>query len=198
MQSLELSGIAMDNDGNPVILKLSRTVPDQEKRELYHVGKTNLPTPPPSRLPTDGTVALRLEITETLSRNTRNTVYGVRVLNADTELELYVPPLVIKVAAWFQGKNLCEEAGMYRVLESLQGIVIPRCFGYFRLAVDHTQMAILPWDGTACVYPRGPHTFDLHRPPHPAAPLKIMLLERLGEHVPTGSGILNETLRWVQ
>ena len=87
MQSLELSGIAMDNDGNPMILKLSRTVPDQEKRELYHVGKTNLPTPPPSRLPTDGTVALRLELTETLSRNTRNTVYGVRVLNADAELE---------------------------------------------------------------------------------------------------------------
>ncbi len=142
-----------------------------------------IPTPPQPELPPEGDVTLELRLGDVLGQNDRNIVYAVKVTNAD-KIPCYVPPLVIKVARLFKGRNLSEEAGMYQDLVCLQGSIIPRCYGYFSATVDQTQMTILPWDGPDCSYPR---TFDPHVPPHPSAPLSVKLLERLGDPIPTGS-----------
>ena len=118
-------------------------------------------------------------------------MYAVTVTNAD-KIDYYVPPLVIKVAGLYKGRNVSEEAGMYRDLECLQGAIIPRCYGYFFTIIDRTQLSILPWDGANCRYPR---VIDRYDPPHPAAPLGIMLLERLGDPIPTGNGKISEEIR---
>ncbi|KAI0717911.1 hypothetical protein C8T65DRAFT_640357 [Cerioporus squamosus] len=132
-----------------------------------------------------------MNIGDVLGQNDRNIVYAVRVANAD-KIPCYVPPLVMKVARLFKGRNVSQEAGMYKDLECLQGSIIPRCYGYFSAIVDHTQMSILPWDGPNCVYPR---TFDPFVPPHPSAPLSILLLERLGDPIPTGNRVKSETIQ---
>lgn len=55
------------------------------------------------------------------------------------------PPLVIKIAARTKNKNLAREAWFYDEMQTLQGVVIPRCYGWFeaQLAEDTT---FVPWD----------------------------------------------------
>lgn len=195
-----MHGIACCNDGTPASLEIKRTAPDSSKKKHYKLDPPDLevvlpaiPTPPRIALPPDGAVRLELLLGDVLGQSDRNVVYAVRVTNAD-KISCYVPPLVVKVARLFKGRNVSEEAGMYQDLVSLQGSTIPRCYGYFSIPIDHTQMSILPWDGPDCTYPRGPDTFDPHVPPHPAAPLSMMLLERLGDPIPTGNYIFSETI----
>ncbi|RPD61675.1 hypothetical protein L226DRAFT_522480 [Lentinus tigrinus ALCF2SS1-7] len=200
IQSISVCGLAKGNDGTSSKLELNCIAPDSSKKKFCPLligsssNKTVLPEIPPptqSRLPPDGDVMLELKLGDVLGQNDRNVVYAVTVTNADS-VACYVPPLVMKVARLFKGRNVSEEAGMYRDLECLQGSIIPRCFGYFCTTIDHTQVAILPWDGPNCGYPR---TLDPHNPPHPAAPLSMMLLERLGDPIPTGSGIEPENIK---
>lgn len=140
-----------------------------------------IPEPPPSCLPPDGNEELHLTVSNQLSHNDRTSVFGVNVTNADL-LGFYVPPLVIKVAAERKGRTLAQEAGMYRDLESLQGVVIARCYGYFRTVVNHLQMAIRPWDDFDAIdWPRIPDKFDIFQMPNSCASLNVLLLERLGE-----------------
>ncbi|TFK83176.1 hypothetical protein K466DRAFT_603083 [Polyporus arcularius HHB13444] len=198
IRTISICGLATRNDGTLEKLEIKRIDPDSSKKHFYQPLCANdslclsaIPSPPQSSLPPDGNIELSLQIGDVLGENDRNIVYAVEVTNAD-ELACYVPPLVMKVAKLFKGRNLSEEAGMYQDLECLQGSVIPRCYGYFCTTVDHTQLSITPWDGPDCSHPR---TFDPHVPPHPAAPLSMMLLERLGEPIPTGSRIESETIR---
>ncbi|KAI1785427.1 hypothetical protein LXA43DRAFT_846294, partial [Ganoderma leucocontextum] len=90
-----------------------------------------------------------------------------------------IPPLVLKVAPEKRGRRLAEEGGMYNYLESVQGTVIPRCYGYFQKLVDHTKVTVLPWDRD-CVYPRDEDKFDMFRMPNAHACLAVLLLERVG------------------
>ncbi len=130
---LEVSGLAQDNYGNDVVLSILRTRPlDPKKTECTKpvfvragVFLPACPPAPPSQLPPDGNEELHVAVGELLSQNERNSVYAVEVINR-AALDYYIPPLVIKVAAELEGRNLAEEAGMYRHLESVQGVVTPR------------------------------------------------------------------------
>ncbi|RPD61677.1 hypothetical protein L226DRAFT_570280 [Lentinus tigrinus ALCF2SS1-7] len=162
MQSITIHGLATRDDGTPTKLEIKRTAPDSSKKKFFPLlfngsrDTTVIPEIPPptqSRLPPDGDVMLELQLGDVLGQNDRNVVYAVRVTNADS-VACYVPPLVMKVARLFKGRNVSEEAGMYQDLECLQGSIIPRCFWYFCATIDHTQVAILPWDGPDCEYPR--------------------------------------------
>ena len=80
-------------------------------------------------------VDLELRVGDLLGQSDRNFVYAVTVTNAD-KIDCYVPPLVIKVADLYKGRNVSEEAGMYRDLECLQGSIIPRCYGCFFTTIN--------------------------------------------------------------
>ena len=122
----------------------------------------------------------------------RSWVFAVRIINAQG-YPYRIPRLVLKLASERRGKRLAHEAGMYDELQGLQGKVIPKYYGYFRTRVDLRAMSIVPWD-PKCEFPINPD--DEFRPPHPAASLNLILVERLGGHIPYGS-VRRKPLRYV-
>ncbi|KAI0673235.1 hypothetical protein C8Q78DRAFT_1077511 [Trametes maxima] len=106
-------------------------------------------------------------------------VYEVEILSQDSN-GVQLPPLVAKIAKESTGRMLSKEAGFYERLRSLQGVVTPRCYGYFRTFVNLQETYIIPWDTNPdkTVFPRS--GFSVYNLPHPAASLNILLLERLG------------------
>ena len=193
-----MEGLSKRNDGTPEKLEIKRVAPDSAKTMFYKLSVGSeayrlsaIPDLPPSSPTPEGGITLELKVGDILGRSDRNLVYAVTITNTD-KLDCYVPPAVMKVAKYSKGRNVSEEAGMYQDLACLQGSVIPRCYGYFFTIIDRTQLSILPWDGANCKYPR---VFDRHDPPHPTAPLGIMLLERLGDPIPTGNGKISEEIR---
>ncbi|RPD63498.1 hypothetical protein L227DRAFT_599141 [Lentinus tigrinus ALCF2SS1-6] len=125
------------------------------------------------------------EMVEDPYQRTDTALYSVRPLNPD-QYPYRIPPLVIKVAAQREGRRIYNEANMYNVLESVQGLVVPRCYGYFRVAVNQYETTILPWN-PECRFPRDPARFDVFRMPHQSASLNILLLEEVGDRIPIGS-----------
>ncbi|EIW56339.1 uncharacterized protein TRAVEDRAFT_49168 [Trametes versicolor FP-101664 SS1] len=87
-----------------------------------------------------------------------------------------MPPLAVKIAARIKGRRLSEEADVYDQLSSLQGTIIPLCFGYFRRFVNLQEMSLAPWDPN-CTFPR---SFDIYHMPHTDASLNMLLMERMG------------------
>ncbi|RPD63490.1 hypothetical protein L227DRAFT_651112, partial [Lentinus tigrinus ALCF2SS1-6] len=125
------------------------------------------------------------EMVEDPYQRTDTTLYSVRPLNPD-QYPYHIPPLVIKIAAQREGRRIYDEANIYNVLESVQGLVVPRCYGYFRVAVDQYETTIVPWN-PECRFPRDPARFDVFRMPHHSASLNILLLEKVGDRIPIGS-----------
>ena len=66
------------------------------------------------------------------------TVYSARALHPDAYTD-YMPPLAVKIAAERGGELVAMEAGAYHVLETVQGLVVPRYYGYFRTAAGRTK-----------------------------------------------------------
>ena len=118
-------------------------------------------------------------------QRTETRVYSARPLYPE-QYPYYIPPFVIKVAAQREGKRIYREACMYKALESVQGLVVPRFYGYFRTTVNQYERTILAWD-PQCKFPRDPAKFNIFRPPHPAASLNILLLEEVGDRIPEGT-----------
>lgn len=56
-----------------------------------------------------------------------------------------IPPLVIKIAARTKNKNLAREAWFYDEMQSLQGVVIPRCYGWFEAPLPEGT-TFTPWE----------------------------------------------------
>ncbi|KAH9910560.1 uncharacterized protein B0H18DRAFT_1068006, partial [Fomitopsis serialis] len=85
-------------------------------------------------LPPDGNLELHLELSEVINQEGHHHVYRVvpRTSHESSQAFTY-PPMVIKVSVESEsdGQGLAKEAAMYDHLISLQGSVIPRCYGYF-------------------------------------------------------------------
>ncbi|TFK81906.1 hypothetical protein K466DRAFT_655953 [Polyporus arcularius HHB13444] len=206
---IRVDGLAVDHDGRTVALDLQRHSPG-EVRQKHHgnvpagyVGpyfvpempKVNLPIPP---RPDQPRVKLHLHLGDMISFNERHAVYNVRVTRADPPA-FYIPPLVIKVAQTDEaGRLLPKEAAMYEHIRKLQGVVAPRFYGYF-----HAKNRSSEWTR---ISPRGstsdtdeldadegsPFLDDEEEPePAPEGPpactrMDILLLEKVGEHLPHG------------
>lgn len=58
-----------------------------------------------------------------------------------------LPPLVAKVARPGYNKWLLRETWFYEEMQSLQGLVIPWCYGLFyaRISADLSELAFIPW-----------------------------------------------------
>lgn len=97
--------------------------------------KYPIPTRLPSALPPPGHLTLQLHIGDRLGRGRTSGVYdaSIDLQNSSPELaELAVPPLVVKVSRPGRERALDNEAFFYEEMESLQGIVIPRYYGFFK------------------------------------------------------------------
>ncbi|KAH9886660.1 hypothetical protein C8Q73DRAFT_714804 [Cubamyces lactineus] len=188
-----LDGLALDNQGRPVELTLPRVNPlipslDDPPRDEHVITRSLEKLSGGASEPVSGQerrLTVRLSLKDApMAVTGRSAVYEVSeavVLSVDnTPIPgLRLPPLVAKIARETTGRNLHHEAGMYRLLDSVQGIIVARCYGYFRGSVNLRELVIKPWDPHA-KFPRSEDTFDIFRPPNPYASLGILLLEKLG------------------
>jgi len=83
---------------------------------------------------------------------------------------------VIKVADEERVYDLANEASMYDEMESLQGVVIPRCYGWFEAELE---------DDSVPVNDIGQATDSRSREVRQRK-LSVLLLERVGGHLPLG------------
>ncbi|OSD00741.1 hypothetical protein PYCCODRAFT_659293 [Trametes coccinea BRFM310] len=149
---LVVCGLARDNDGYPIDVEIPRVVPDlpgQEGDDKPTPGShgfiaasedsspvtcANGPSPPYN----SQKLALRLTLKKRpMSAGERATVYSVEEAillsestgnsadNHSVTCTTRLPPLVVKIARENEGKFLYNEAGVYRALEHLQGVIMP-------------------------------------------------------------------------
>ena len=190
MRSIRFFGLTTDEGGQALALDLARTRPGPPKINYQNspsffglkysatMPQVNLPSDP---LPGDVRATLDLNVGDLVWRNDRHAVYNVQVERLDPPA-FYVPPLVIKLAiSQSEGHcSLAEEAGMYGHIEKLQGVVAPRCYGYFTTS---------PSSGAVWFYdpPPAPERFQswgLYAERTACRQMEILLLEKVGEHLP--------------
>ncbi|KAI0633155.1 hypothetical protein C8Q77DRAFT_1122271 [Trametes polyzona] len=186
--SIVVAGLAKDNQGCPQTLTVPRIVPDhipglkryytdsaQEGDAVAPIADTGSTQSPDAR-----GITLRLEIGDLLhssyvSDEQKSWVYDVKILSPCPD----IPPLVAKVSNRTHGRSIMNEASAYDALRELQGVILPRCYGYFRCFLDLQAITIIPWD-PECEFPRDETTFDIFDWPNPRASFNILLIEKLG------------------
>ena len=115
---------------------------------------------------------------------------------SSSELASYVhPPLVAKISRHKHCEDLEHEMYYYEELETLQGVVLPRCYGLFQTRVRH-GLSVIPPDSEelAGKGSRDSEDADGEFVPAVAEPapktisgiVSVILLERLGGHLPVG------------
>ena len=68
------------------------------------------------------------------------TVYSARALHPDAyPYYMLTLAVTVKTAVERRGELVAMEAGAYHVLETVQGLVVPRYYGYFRTAAEWTK-----------------------------------------------------------
>ncbi|KAI0659482.1 hypothetical protein C8Q70DRAFT_1053847 [Cubamyces menziesii] len=163
IESICLGGLALDNQGSPVELILPRINPiipslDDPPRDEHVITCSSEKAAGGGPRPVSGQgrrLTVRLSLKDTpIAISKRSAVYEVAeavVLSADSSLipDLRLPPLVVKIAQEATGRNLYHEAGMYRLLDNIQGIILARCYGYFRRSVNLEELVIKPWEPRA-------------------------------------------------
>jgi hypothetical protein len=118
-------------------------------KDNERVGGPGPPPRPPSKLPPQGDLCLRLSIdAERYGCGRIGSVYPVSI---HTSSQYCLPPLVIKVAARRRSPNLAREAWFYEEMEHIQGVAIPRCYGLFTAEIDPNS-EVLDWAETDAEY----------------------------------------------
>ncbi|KAH8104187.1 hypothetical protein DFH11DRAFT_193641 [Phellopilus nigrolimitatus] len=111
-----------------------------------------LPEGPPPRLSvTSRTVAapnpveLEISIDRLLGLGVDGLVFSTVVhSHSEDALTTSLPPLVIKLAAPNRNRWLAREAWFYDELATLQGSVVPRCYGWFTAVIPDGK-CVVPW-----------------------------------------------------
>ncbi|KAF4612894.1 hypothetical protein D9613_011116 [Agrocybe pediades] len=145
----------------------------------YTIQPSILPNGPPERLastlPPPGNFELTISLDEMIGDGRCGKVYTTSLLHlvdpsSSSLADIinpglpYLPSLVIKVADQDRVDDLANEASVYDEMESLQGVVIPRCYGWFEVEV--AGRAMRSNDGSLKI--------------------SILLFERVGGHLPVG------------
>lgn len=162
-------------------------------------------------LPPPGHLSLHLHIHDKIGRGRAGGVYGVTIDFDKSSPEiatLAIPPLVAKISRPGQHTRVQHEAYYYEEMECIQGVVIPRCYGFFTGDVpvdfslvppienssrDSTRDDAAPNEGTSNderdqrsdeSSPRDQRSYE----PSPGGriPVSMLLLERLGDRLPVG------------
>ncbi|KAI0743055.1 hypothetical protein C8Q80DRAFT_950714 [Daedaleopsis nitida] len=211
VRSIRIQGLATDPSGEFVELRMPRTQAETPRNEtfkyeedlahFYHqeLPPINLPSSP---LPHELT-ELHLELGTPTSGNKRHAVYSVKVMQP-TPPDFYIPPLMVKIATTARAsQNLAREAGMYGHIEALQGVLAPRCYGYFRAEREHGTWHVKLVRTTL-------DTSSTESEPEPDGVIKeyvaedpttisrevdridVLLLEKMGDHLPKKQPVSGE------
>ncbi|KAJ3535023.1 hypothetical protein NM688_g7037 [Phlebia brevispora] len=136
VELVSIYGIHVEKPFAPFTFSRSQGSPNAPHILDYYLVRG--PEPPerlPSSLPPPGNLSMRLNLGRRLGHGRAGSVYTVTVdfANSTPELTSVVfPPLVAKISHPNRETEIEHEAFYYDEMESIQGIVIPRCYGYFR------------------------------------------------------------------
>lgn len=149
------------------------------------------PERPPSKLPPPGNWSLSLSVGEIIGRGRCGTIFTTSLsrLSDPDGAEVppappYLPELVVKVANPNHRDLLTKEAEFYYEMESLQGMSIPRCYGWFEVDLED-GMIIAEMDDE---YADSDSDSDKKQDPITRT-LLLLLLEKLGDRLPLGQRI---------
>ncbi|KAJ3558712.1 hypothetical protein NM688_g756 [Phlebia brevispora] len=162
-----------------------------ENEPLIHTGRKILQPPArlPSRLPPPGNLHLRVLLGKRISHGRVGVVYEATVSLEDSSpavASYALPPLVAKISRQKHCEDLENEVYYYDELESLQGVVVPRCYGLFQTRVRHGLSVIPPNSDELEDTQKGIVSVDSAAPKAIAGIVSVMLLERLGGPLPVG------------
>ena len=130
-----MHGSTTDSNGANVPLELPRIAVPLDVVPLWDIypddpsGLVYVPLPP-STLPEPGTVHVHLALGEKRESGRSGVVHNVEVLPTQP-LPGHLPPLVLKVGRFNGRAAIAREAWFYDEMECLQGVVVPRCYGWF-------------------------------------------------------------------
>lgn len=147
------------------------------------------PEPPPrlpSALPPPGNLHLELRLDKLIGSGRSGAVYQVSVCIDKSSPEvssLFIPPLVAKISQRYRNEDLEHEMYNYEELESLQGVVVPRCYGLFEGKVPRTH-TILPPEKVRDAKDEASNNRPTPRGLNGV--VCVLLLERLGDRLPIG------------
>lgn len=144
-----------------------------------------IPPRPESLLPPPGDMHLEISLGKELGSGRAGSVRAVNVFSP--KIGTGLPKLVLKIAHRKRSVNLAQEAWFYEELEQLQGIAVPRCYGFFQAQLEDGYK-VSTWS---------PYDDDLDTkkknkgkgPPGGERLLSILVLEKLGSRMPVGKPI---------
>ncbi|KDR77255.1 hypothetical protein GALMADRAFT_246561 [Galerina marginata CBS 339.88] len=205
IRSLVINDFVADENGKQISVTLRRRTPEPAKG-FRTLQPSVLPDGPPARLPSvlppAGDLQLTISIMDLIGNGRCGSVYSTSLPHlqdratsnppCDNPLPIlsYLPELVVKVADEAHVDDLASEASMYDEMEVLQGVAIPRCYGWFEGELGPLTMAPAA-NPSKCE----PETKIAQRRNVPTR-LSILVLERVGEHLPLGERIPDRSDIW--
>lgn len=194
ISTLVVHDLVKNAHGCAVSLRLQRQTPPAVENVYMNHFRVLAHGPParlPSHLPPPGNLQLTLSSLECIGKGRCGYVFATSLLNIcdktdqssfnlDQPAIPYIPELVLKVAKGTQVDRIAKEASMYEEMESLQGVGILRCYGWFEVDMDPSYVTPIN------ILNKPP---DMHTYPNR---LSILLLERAGGRLPLHSMIQNE------
>ncbi|KAF9505058.1 hypothetical protein BS47DRAFT_1354444 [Hydnum rufescens UP504] len=146
ISALTIHGLITDTEGANIPMILHRTVAPLDLVPLLRLDEGAPPEVvygpfiprPPSTLPETGDLHVQLILGDEKGWGRSSFVHEVNVLPAAT-LPAHLPPLVLKVARSKRRAEIAREAWFYDELECLQGVVLPRCYGWFEAELAEGQ-----------------------------------------------------------
>ncbi|KAH8110962.1 hypothetical protein DFH11DRAFT_729715 [Phellopilus nigrolimitatus] len=141
-----IRGLATGAVTNMTPLVLHRGVPTRSK-QLIRRRKPPFTRPEPKRplstLPPPGNARIAISLSEQISNGRCGCTFRVAVESQtfpeDAIASSRPPPLCVKIAGPGMSYRLSKEAWCYEELEKLQGVAIPRCYGWFEAKLGEGQ-----------------------------------------------------------
>jgi len=198
---LTIHGLITDTEGTNIPITLHRTAAPLDLVPFLKLDEFSPPEGalgpflprPPSTLPKPGDLHVHLIFGEQQGWGRASFVHEVNVLPT-IALPAHLPPLVLKVARSKRRAEIAREAWFYDELECLQGVVLPRCYGWFEAELAEGQS----FDRCTRVTGRSSYTeksnpewrFEkskqLTEMSHSRNYVSVLLLEKLGGKLPIG------------
>lgn len=151
MTSLDMHGICLGRDRKPSSEALRFTKVELPRDFIEDVRDTeNAPrlVRPSADTPEPANLHLKVTLSKKIGCGQSGLVYAVetpQTIQGTDGKKIEIPPLVCKIAPYHRNKPVAREAWFYDEMQTLQGVVIPRCFGLFEASVPYGTR-ILPWE----------------------------------------------------
>lgn len=181
MGTVVLHGLCINSDGKDTSLILSRVSPEPVRPFIFLAMDDSYPpapSPRPSSLPPPDHLQLELTLASKLGSGRVGHVYALddskTKISAPSNSDVFMHPLVVKVGGRDTSLSidLAKEAWNYGEMECIQGVAIPRCYGFFQARLPEDGMQVKPW------LDKG-HTETTVQ----NALISVLVLERVGGHL---------------